>query len=287
MLANWIKQYTSTTGTGTITLGAKFDNSFVTIADSYFDGELVHYQIKDGLNRESGIGTYTATGNTLSRDIILETLVSGVLSTSSPTAISLTGNAIVSVSASSSSQFVTLPGTYGAGYGITSKHLPSNLDGSVTLTADRLYALPFWLDRPVTSTKLRIDVNTAQASSNIRVGLALVDKDWKPGNLLREGSVIDSSVSGPVSSDIASIDLRPGWYFTLLVCNNSSLNVAACGRAGINGGPLGAGTSGGAIFQKNYLFGTYTYGALPSNASSTITNSDDGSNFPAIQIVSS
>ena len=98
-IENWIKQNTATTGAGTITLGAAYNSGFVTFGDQYADGDEVYYTIEDGLNREAGIGTYTAAGTTLSRTTIFETLVNGVFDKTSPTAMTLSGKAVVSVSA--------------------------------------------------------------------------------------------------------------------------------------------------------------------------------------------
>ena len=70
-----VKETTTTTGTGTLTLaGAETGfQSFSVIGD----GNKTYYVITDDVDFEVGIGTYTASGTTLSRDTILESSNSG------------------------------------------------------------------------------------------------------------------------------------------------------------------------------------------------------------------
>jgi hypothetical protein len=72
-----VKETTTTTGTGTITLaGASAGfQAFSVIGD----GNSTYYTIADGTNWEVGIGTYTSSGTTLSRDTVLESSNSGNL----------------------------------------------------------------------------------------------------------------------------------------------------------------------------------------------------------------
>jgi len=72
-----VKETTATTGTGTVTLAGAADGfqSFSVIGD----GNTTYYAIVDSGNQEweVGLGTYTATGTTLSRDTILESSNAG------------------------------------------------------------------------------------------------------------------------------------------------------------------------------------------------------------------
>jgi len=65
-----VKETTSTTGTGTLTLAGAVDgfDAFTEIGD----GNTTYYSCTDGTDFEVGIGTYTASGTTLSRDTIFE-----------------------------------------------------------------------------------------------------------------------------------------------------------------------------------------------------------------------
>lgn len=74
-----VKSSTTTTGTGTITLGAAAlgFQAFSVIGD----GNTTYYTITDTVNGtwEVGIGTYTASGTTLSRDTVLDSSNAGAL----------------------------------------------------------------------------------------------------------------------------------------------------------------------------------------------------------------
>jgi hypothetical protein len=77
VLDDRVQETTTTTGTGTLTLaGAVLGyQSFAAIGD----GNTTYYCITDGINWETGIGTYTASGTTLARTKVLESSNAGSL----------------------------------------------------------------------------------------------------------------------------------------------------------------------------------------------------------------
>lgn len=91
------KMTSSTTGTGTLTLGAATNNSFFTFAEAgVANGDVVPYVIEDGLDFEYGIGTYTSSGTTLSRDTVRASKIGGTAGTSK---INCSGTQIVYIDA--------------------------------------------------------------------------------------------------------------------------------------------------------------------------------------------
>ena len=103
-LVNRAKMSTSTTGTGTITLGSA-ESGYRSFADAgVSDGNTVRYVIEDGTAWEIGTGTYTASGTTLSRTVSE--------SSNSDSAIDLSGSAVVYITTAASD--IQQPPTEGA-----------------------------------------------------------------------------------------------------------------------------------------------------------------------------
>lgn len=78
VLADRVRETSTSTGTGTITLGGAV-LGFQTFA-AVGDGNVTYYTIADqgGADWEVGIGTYTSSGTTLSRDTVLSSSNAGL-----------------------------------------------------------------------------------------------------------------------------------------------------------------------------------------------------------------
>ena len=72
VIADRVKETSVTEGVGTLTLSGATFGSFQTFEDAIGDGNITYYCIENGSNFEIGIGTYSVSGNTLSRDTVLQ-----------------------------------------------------------------------------------------------------------------------------------------------------------------------------------------------------------------------
>jgi len=95
-LLNRARMTTATTGTGTITLGSALAG-FATFAEAGASNATAYsYCIEDGQDFEIGVGTYTVSGTTFTRDTVTLSKIAGTAGTSK---INLSGSATIFVTA--------------------------------------------------------------------------------------------------------------------------------------------------------------------------------------------
>jgi hypothetical protein len=80
VIADRVLETTTTTGTGTITLAGAV-TGYQSFGTAVGNGNTTYYTIaiEGGTDWEVGIGTYTSSGTTLSRDVVLDSSNSGAL----------------------------------------------------------------------------------------------------------------------------------------------------------------------------------------------------------------
>lgn len=163
VLGNRIKVSTSTTGTGTITLGSA-ENGFQTFAaGGISNGDTVRYVIEDGANFEIGTGTYTASGTTLTRSV--------TESSNSDNAINLSGGAIVIVANTTADIVTDVNITGGSISGITDLAVADGGTGASTAASARTnlgaapLASPAFTGNPTAPTPAIGDNDTSIATT--------------------------------------------------------------------------------------------------------------------------
>ena len=122
VVADRVKETTTSTGTGTITLAGAVSGfqSFSVVGD----GNTTYYTIAGGTEWEVGLGTYTASGTTLSRDTVLSSSAGGTTK--------------VTFSAGSKDVFVTYPAGKSISDGFGTLPVANGGTGQTTYTDGQL-----------------------------------------------------------------------------------------------------------------------------------------------------
>lgn len=264
MLDVGIKETTATTGAGAVTLSAVA--GFVRVSDAFGVGDPVGYCLISGNgDKEWGIGTAGA-GNTLSRDVIVATLV-GATFTRGGSAIELTGTSdlIVTENSAAVANNNLRVRTPAASAYVSPILEAGTASSTISLTANRLYAVPFYAPSHCDLTGVGLVVTTLAAGTayigvaeSVRAGAA-----YKPGRLLGQGSV-DVGSTG-VKTDTASYapNLQAGHLYWMLLTCTSAATIRALASANLVSS-LGMGTD--AITPYTWMYVAQA-GPIPADLS--------------------
>ncbi|MEE8207798.1 MAG: hypothetical protein V3T88_02395 [Nitrosomonadaceae bacterium] len=233
--ANWIEETTTTTGTGTVTLAGRATER-VPLSGAFADAAVVRYDIKaSNGDRESGFGTFTLSGTTLSRDTIIETWIESTATpdNSNPAALTLpSGTHTVIVTNDANASF---PAPLGLGVAdrVLSAHYGwfAGSTGAVVV-ADRQYALPFLLNQPLLVDSLGMALTTGVDASTTRLGLSRM-VDGLPIDMIFDVTVATTTTQSNTftSSSVTAQLIRPGWYFIHLLSDATISPTTAFGNS--------------------------------------------------------
>lgn len=277
MLDVGIKETTTTTGTGTVTLSAV--SNFVRVSDAFGVGDMVSYCLTSGNgDKEWGIGR-AAASNTFSRDFVKSTLVGTTFTSSGASAISLTGTSTLIVTQTDT---VHAGGELQIGTSIGTMYFsPAQVNLTTISTgaavADRLYAVPFTSTFAGGISGAGIIVTTAVAGSAY-VGVAESYRDsngWRPGRLIGQTSALDLSTTGTKVDTSFTPKMKAGHIYWMLLTCSSAATIRFISTSNARN-MLGFESSGQG---KTYIYATQA-GPIPSDLSSTSFAYATNTNIP-------
>jgi len=272
-VADRVKETTSTTGTGTITLAGAV-SGYQSFNSAFSDGDLVYYAIESGTDWETGIGTFTSSGTTLARTTVLK-------SSNSNNAISLSGTSMVWCDATAhllSNPPKSIPKWQAGRYYV----LPAfnSLTSNVALTANKLWGTPLTVPERCTISMLTCEVGIAVAGSNLRLGI-YTDSGGQPNVLLYDSGSISSSDTGEIASVLGTPITVDAGIVWLVIVSDSAISVRCQPN---NSGALLCPFFGNATYSNRggSVNVNFIYGTLPNPFNLTLALG--GGNSPIIAV---
>jgi hypothetical protein len=281
MLAFGIKETTTTTGTGNLTLAGVTGFPRCNDAFPYTGGRRFEYAILDdttGAPLENGIGYLTTNANTLVREKVLATFVSSTYDDIAPVAVTLAaGTKRVICTQGMGTAHIGAPNIDSASTAQQPRRVAldpymdvtSATSSGFTLAADDLYLMPIYVAAAIECSGIVVRVGTGVSAKSVRLGLYDLGSAGFPTRLLGETGALAAATSGvDVSGSFASnVRLSPGWYCIGMVSDGAiAVGTVTCNSASFMGA-----TSGNLIVVVLHRHINYTFGALP-NPPTTATN---------------
>ena len=218
VVADRVKETTTTTGTGTITLGGA-ETNFASFSSVLSDGDTTYYAIVDDTNNayEVGLGTFTASGTTLARTTVLASSNSGsaVNLQAGTKDVFINYPAGKSVFLNSSNQLVI------NGTAVTSTAAELNILDGVTATATEIN----YLDITTLGTSEASKAVTADANAKVKfIGTTSVAE-------MIEKVTTQTSTTGTINFDLLTQAVE---FYTANQGGNRTINFRGDGSTPLN-----------------------------------------------------
>lgn len=289
MLGNWIKQSTTTSGTGNLTLSSV--TGFDTFGSQFGDattntpGRVFPYTIKDGNNWETGFG-HMSTTTVLVRDIVTAKYDAGAFSRYPATKLSLSGSAADVFSDYHAD--VSPEDFYGVWNattnGVNFRRSGYQVDSAMTTFINWTLAWPMFLPRSGIYTGFRHHCTVVSTAGVFQWGLYAIDPaTGYPSDLIvRTGDI--TIATGDVTSSFNGGNkyLQRGWY-ALAISNTTGDGQMATHNTygGIDYGPFGAKADGTTpIGMEKNVAQSPIYSTFPAAATA------GSQKAPSVQLVS-
>jgi hypothetical protein len=290
MLANWVYQKTTTTGTGDLTLTTV--SGFSKFSDQFVIGQPFYYEIlkdADGTPVEVGIGKLT-NSTTLQRVTVMQTMSGGVLTNTGATAVDLaagTYRVICSIPMQAGIG-IAPPGanSLAANRGGLPYPLVPNVN-SRALTANTMHVVAGRVDAGKGISALGAHVTTAAGTSSdvLRIGLYPVMPDGSAGPLVAESGDLRCDTTGVKSASVVDgkTNIPPGWYYFGMLCSAAPSLRAGNTTTFAQVGPLGMLDAGAPYVYATCAAVSAGWTSMPSSMPtiSSLTQAQ----FPALPIV--
>ena len=283
-LGNWVKQTTTTTGTGNLTLSSV--SGYPTANDVFGLDVTFPYTIWDSTGAPIECGTgHLSTSSTLVRDFVRATYSGGTYTSTNSTTgqVNLAaGTYTIGCSIDDSSVYVEPARTFSRVHGTANAriHSPRNImqRNSSALAwnnANRLYAFPIYIAERGPFDAFVVRCTTAAGLSDL--ALYEVGPDGLPGKLLV--AAVGVAFSGAVNyATFAAQSIQPGWYY--MAFNNTTASQGTYNA--ILEENMGHG--GDLVNNNPFVYKAQTAGAIPDpyGTPGTIGNSISNGLVPLI-----
>lgn len=260
VLADRVKDTTTTTGTGAVTLSGSPPAGFQPFS-VIGNGNVTYYAISGGSQWEVGIGTYSSTGPTLTRDTVFASSNAGSL---------------VDLAAGAKDVFVTYPAEKSVNYDVSGNVNIDITGNAATVTngvyTNGSYSDPAWIVT-LAGSKIsgNISGNAGGLSATLGVssggtGITSLTAGYLPkGNgtsAFATSIIYDNGTNVGINNSTPTARLDVGGDI-----NATSLALATALSPGSGGTGLSSFTSGGAVYANS--ISTLTTGTLPVSAGGT------------------